>query len=341
MTIKLIEDKDVWDGFIDQSSYGLLFHKWNFLKIVEKHTNCKLLSYGIYNGNTLICIFPLFIKKFKGVKTVFSPPLNTRIPWLGPVMSQEFDILKQNKKETYLNIVSEELNKEIKKISPNYVRISLVQNFLDIRPFQWSNYNIDANFSYVFDLNLSLDKILHGFRKDLRNEIKQVDASNFKLLQSSDITMFHELEKERYKKKGLDIMIISKNYLEDLFEAYPENLKLGILYDNDNDVISTQISCEYKDRYILWLGGANSQKYTYGNEYRLWECIKQAKNAGYEKLDWGGGPKNISQFKSKFNPALELYFVVHKKDNLGKFAEWSYSNFMKIIHNIEKYKYGK
>lgn len=334
MTIKLIEDKEIWDRFVDQSSYGLLFHKWDFLKIMEKHTGYKLLSYGIYNGHALICIFPLFFKKFKGIKAVFSPPVTAGMACLGPVMDKEFDILKQNKKETYLNIVVEGLNEEIKKISPNYVRISLVQNFLDIRPFQWSNYSADAYFTYVFDLNLSLDQILNGFRKDLRNGIKQVDASNFKLLSSNDISMFCELEKEKYRKKGLDIAILSSDYIEDLFDAYPENLKLSFLYDGDNDIISAQVSCEYKDRYTLWLGGEKSHKYIYGNEYRVWECIKQAKNAGYKKLDWGGGPKNISRFKSKFDPTLEMYFVVHKKDNIGKFAEWSYMNFANMIYNL-------
>jgi hypothetical protein len=72
----------------------------------------------------------------------------------------------------------------------------------------------------------------------------------------------------------------------------------------------------------------------YGNEYRVWKSITQAKNARYKKLDWGGGPKNISRFKSKFDPILEMYFVVHKKDNIGKFAEWSYMHFANMIYGL-------
>lgn len=334
MVIKLIEDKEIWDKFIDQSPYGLLFHKWDFLKIIERHTDYKLLAYGIYNGSILICLIPLFFKKFKGVKTIFSPPLTTGVVSQGFVMSKEFDTLKQHKKETYLNIVTEEFNEEMKKISPNYVRITLVQNFLDTRSFQLSNYNVCPYFTYVINLNLSLDEIFNGFKKELRSDLKKVDMSTFKLLESNDISTFYELEKEKYTKKGLYDAILSKNYLEDLLNTYPENLKLLFLYDKDDDIIVTQLSCGYKDRFTLWQGGTKSQKYSYINEYRTWELIKQAKNAGYKRLDLGGGPKNLSMFKSKFNPTLEMYFTIDKKDNIGKFAEWSYMNFAKMIYRI-------
>jgi hypothetical protein len=330
MAIKLIENKDVWDKFVDESCYGLLFHKWDFLKIMEKHTNYKLLQYGIYNGDTLICIFPLFFKKYNGLKTIFSPPPRTGVPNLGFVMSQEFDILKQNKKETYLNIVVREFNEEMKKISPNYVSISLVPNFLDVRSFKWINYCEEAHFTYVIDLSISLDEIWNSLKKELRKQIKQADELNLKLLKSDDVSVFYELEKKRYEGQGLRFPIINKNYLEDLLKAYPEYLGLFYLYDSDDEVIGIQICCEYKDRFMFWMGGVKPQKKIHSNEYLTWEFIKKAKNAGYRKLEiTGAGVKNICEFKSKFNPGLEIDFRLYKKDNFGKFAEWVYLNILK------------
>lgn len=71
------------------------------------------------------------------------------------------------------------------------------------------------------------------------------------------------------------------------------------------------------------------RKKIYGNEYMVWEFIKKAKGTGCKILDWGGGSKNISQFKSKFNPTLGICMIIQKKDNFGKFAEWSYLNLIK------------
>lgn len=52
MTVTMINDKDLWDRFVDESPYGLLFHKWDFLHIIEKHTGYQLLPYGVYKGNS-------------------------------------------------------------------------------------------------------------------------------------------------------------------------------------------------------------------------------------------------------------------------------------------------
>jgi hypothetical protein len=42
---RVIWDRELWDGFVDASPYGTLFHKWGFLRIVEKHTGYKLFLY--------------------------------------------------------------------------------------------------------------------------------------------------------------------------------------------------------------------------------------------------------------------------------------------------------
>lgn len=340
MTIKLVEEKEVWDRFVDQSPYGLLFHKWDFIKIIEKHTNYKLLPYGIYNVDELICIFPLFFKRSKGIKSIFSPPARTGINRLGFIMGREFDTLKQSKKEFYLDMVTGDFDKEIKQISPNYISICLVPNFLDVRTFQWNNYDTGIHFTYTFDLDLPLEKIWNNFTKTLRSQIKNVDDSNLRLSQSNDISTFYDMEEKLYDKKGLKSSIISKNYLEDLFKAYPEQLTLYYLYDNDDDILQARINCQYKDRYIMWLGvpgpekkSSNEEKRIYSNEYITWELIKKAKDAGYRKAEWGGGPKNISRFKSKFDPILETYITIQKKDSLGKFAEWAYLNFVQKTYS--------
>lgn len=336
MVIKLIEDKDLWDNFVDQSFDGSLFHKWDCLKIMEKYTKSKLLSYGIYKGDVLICIFPLFFMNSKGLKMIFSPPPGTGVTRLGFVMNQEFDTLKQNKKEAYLNIVTDAFNEEMKKISPNYVHISLVPNFLDIRSFVWNNYSTEQYLIYIINLNSSLDEIWSGFDKDLRNEIKKAGSMNLKLLKSDSVSIFYELSKARYKDKGLNFSV-NKTYLEEMLKTYPENLGLYYLYDSNDNIISASINCSYKDKFVVWMGGLKtynqrSQKKIYSNEYMIWEFIKKAKNTDCKIFDWGGGPKTISQFKSKFNPTLGICMTIQKKDNFGKFVEWSYLNFIKRIY---------
>lgn len=133
MAVRLITDKNLWDGFIDSSPYGLVFHKWDFLKLAEKHTGYKLLPYGIYKGEQLVCVFPLFYKKILGVRQLFSPPPKSGIPYLGPVLQESYDNAKQVKKESIINSIVLEIDAEINKLAPNYFSAVLVPGLLDIR----------------------------------------------------------------------------------------------------------------------------------------------------------------------------------------------------------------
>lgn len=329
MVVELIKDKELWDEFVDKSPYGLLFHKWDFLKIMEKFSGYKLLSYGIYKGDELIAVFPLFFNKSKGLKKIFSPPPRTGVSYLGFVMDQKYDTLKQDKKESYLNIVADEIDEEIEKFSPNYVAISIVPNFLDIRPFKWNNYNIDTHFTYTINLSRTLDEIGNNLKKILRKQIKKAEDLNLKLLKSDDISMFYELEKKRYEEQSINFPIKSKEYLQDLIKAYPENFGLYYLYDSNEEVIGAITTQEYK-RFILWMGNTKIKNEIYGNEYIIWKLIQKAKSENYQKFEIiGANIKRLCQFKSKFNPSLELSFSLYKKDALGKLAEWAYLNFLR------------
>ena len=330
MTVKIIDDKELWDDFIDKSSSGLLFQKWDFLKIIEKHTGYKLVLYGIYNSESLVCLFPLFFKKFNVVKMIFSPPPRTGVPYLGFVMGHEYDLLRQSRKEKYLNTVVDEINNEINNFSPHHVLISLTPNFMDVRPFQWSDYSADAHFSYVIDLNKSLDDLWGGFKRQLRKKIMACEPLDLKMMKSDDITSFYAIESKRYKDQGLKFPIISKNYIEELIKTYPELIELYYLCENDGNIIGIHLICKYNDRFMFWMGNVKPNKNIHVNEYMTWELIKQAKSEGYQKFEMSGaGVKRLCDFKSKFNPTLEFNFSISKKKYLGIIAEWGYFNLIK------------
>jgi hypothetical protein len=107
MVVKLIDDQGLWDKHIEDSVYGTLFHKWDFLKIIEKHSESKLYPYGVFRGEELVCLFPLFVKQFMGLRMIFSPPPGLAVPYLGFVMVSAYDRLKQRRKESYINDVAD------------------------------------------------------------------------------------------------------------------------------------------------------------------------------------------------------------------------------------------
>lgn len=329
MAICYITDQIQWDSFLDNNPHGLLYHKWDFLKITEQYTGYKLLPYGIYKGEQLISVFPLFYKKIAGVKLLFSPPPQTGIPYLGPVVDRNFESMKQDKKESFLNLIVEDIDNEMKKIAPNYFSVVLVPGFLDIRPFQWLNYPVNLKFTYMVNIKPELKEIWDGFSSLCRQNIRKGEELKCTLAKSNDASILTGLLKERYNEQGLNLSI-DPAYLREAMNTYPENLIFDCLYDND-ELIGATLNQAY-NRYLGWLGLPKSQdsKYKYVNEFMIWQLIQEAKSLGFEKFEISGANKqSLCGYRSKFNPQLELYFTITKKDLLGKLAETFYLKFIK------------
>jgi hypothetical protein len=331
MAINLVTNQNQWDSFIDDSPHGLLYHKWDFLKLVEKYTGYEFLPYGIYKGEQLICVFPLFYKKIIGVKLLFSPPPQSGIPYLGPVMDKDYDYIKQDKKESKVNLVAQEIDAELNKIAPNYFSITLVPGFIDIRPFQWRNYQVNPSYTYVINLKPELEDIWEGLTTICRHNIQKGEDLQCQLVRCDDTSILTDLLTQRYNEQGLN-HAVDPAYLKEALKTYPENVVLHCLYDND-ELIGATLNQAY-NWYLGWMGLAKprDEKYKYANELMVWQLIQQAKSLGFDKFEISGANKqSLCRYRSKFNPQLEVYFRISKKDTLGKIAEAFYYNFVKKI----------
>ena len=325
MTTVLIEDGDVWDTFVDESASGRLFHKWDFLKITEKHTGFRFLPYGVFKGNELICVFPLFEKQIHGFNVLLSPPpLQSVVPYLGFVIGRRYDTAKQSKKESMLAIVAKDIKEELAALAPNYLAITQVPGFIDVRPLLREGYNARIHFSYVIDLEPQLAEIWNGFSSNLRTKLRKVEKNGYRLEKSTDLSVFYSRIAERFSEPEMNIPMISRTYFEDLFRAYPDELGLYYLYDGDDVVTGLQATQEYKI-FTLWVGAPKITALP-GNEYLQWLLLQKAKKEGYRKMEnIGANNENLNLFKSKFNPSLTLFLELSREDLFGRIARWTYS----------------
>lgn len=327
MSIEMIADKALWDKFIDDSPHGLLFHKWDFLKIMEKHTGYKLLPYGVYKGEELVCVFPLFFKKTRGIKLLYSPPRQslTYVPYLGPVMGRSYDALKQRRKESHINDVVDEMHKEISRLSPDYTSIALVPGLMDIRPFKWNGYDIDVHFTYFIDLSKPIEELYENLDVTCRKAINSCKKQDLTIKQVNDVGTFFNIMKDRLSHEGvLYFQRQDPDYLIDVMNAFPDNMKMYFTYRGD-EVAAVMITHEYNGKFILWMGGGVIQKNTNVNDHFIWELTKKAKLEGYSMFEnWGADLRRLNRFKSKFDPCLDVCFNVSKKNLAGNVAQWTY-----------------
>jgi hypothetical protein len=330
MTASRVEDRDTWDTFIDESPSGLLFHKWDYLHLTANHTKSTLLPYAIYNGDEPLCLFPLFWKRMHGISAVFSPPPLTVIPHLGCVMSGKFGSLKRSKKESLLALVAGDIRRELDEISPNYLSVSFVPGFDDIRHYLWDRCDARVRYTYTIDLERPTGEIWNDLHYKLRNKLKKEAKAGLWLERSRDVSTLHALTADRYRDPSLDIPPIKRDYLEDLVRAYPE-IGVYTLYDAEGEVVAVVAAQEYR-RFLLWIGTPRVENAHAGNEYLQWLLIERARAEGYRTFEnMGANNPDLAFFKSKFNPDLTMYFEVERKDGLGAFSEWAYRSFVKRL----------
>lgn len=325
MDIEIIENKEAWDSLVNNSPNSLLFHKWDFLKIAEDYSGFKLFTYGVHNGEGLLGIFPIFCKKVRGLEIALSPPPGTGIPYLGPAMSSEYEKMGQNKKEHFMSFLAESIDAEMKKRSTVYFNASLVPNLIDARPFGWKGYMLKPDYTYVVDLNKTTDEIWAGFHKDLRRDIRQSEKLGLMFQGSDDISSFYKLLEGRYEEQNLSSPLINEKYIEDLFKYFADNIKLYQIYDEAGEVLSSSTTVEFKDRVMGWMGITRAENNV--NDLLIWNLIKEAKQRGFAEFEiQGAGIERLCQFKSKFNPRVEMNLAVKKGNRLGRAAEWMYMN---------------
>ena len=326
MSVELLEDKKRWDQFVEASPQGLLFHKWDFLKTVERHSQYRFLPYGVYSGDELRCIFPFFMwrERFGMTYLCSPPPLHTQIPYLGPAFDPSVQALKASAKEKILNQVTDELCREIDTIAPNFVYFTTVPNFIDVRFFIWKNFTARPGFTYAIDLERSLDEIWASFTRRCRQEIKYVSAHSPEIQQTNDVSGLLDIWRPRFSELGINVPLLSDSYLKELVPTFPQHITVYNLTIDGTLATATACCVMQKERYGYWIGGVNARRDLSVTNYLIWEVIKRAKSEGFKKLDLGESDARISPYKAKFDPVLEPFCFVERANTRGKPVYFAY-----------------
>ncbi|MFW6041289.1 MAG: GNAT family N-acetyltransferase, partial [Thermoplasmatota archaeon] len=123
-SVELMQEKEKWNDCVDKSPMGSIFHKFEFLEVIKKHTSSQLHTLVGYKGQEPIGLFPVFEIKRGPMSTVFSPPPEVGIPFIGPILVN-YENLKQKKKESrnrnFIEKIVEYINNNI---SPSYISIT-------------------------------------------------------------------------------------------------------------------------------------------------------------------------------------------------------------------------
>ena len=322
----------VWDELVENSPQGTIFHKLDWLKIVEQHTNTKLYLFTGYLGNEIIAAIPFFYHRSFFFKMLSSPVGSAMIQNLGPIIPN-YDNLKQDKREYYFREFQKELDKYIySKIKPHVITITTPPNLIDVRPYIWTKYQVTPKYNYMKNIE-NLDWIWKGFKKQLRKNIVNAEKNGVEIEEGGLNSYKFIIQSLSMRLEDQELKLpVSNEYMLDLYHTfYPNNIKVFTsIYEGKQ--VGGIISTTYKDKISIWVGATQANiKGLYPVDLLQWKIIEWGHENGFKHCEiLGANMPSISYFKSRYNFDLSIYYSVEKTNVNFKVV----TNVYKVVRHI-------
>lgn len=333
---------DEWNRIAKESPHGTIFHSWDWLAIAARYSGCTLHPLIGYNKGEAVGIFPLFSMKRFGLNFVFSPPPHTALLYLGPALLSDI-ISMQSKKEKMYSSFQEGVNTYLEQeLRPHYVQIYLAPNYSDPRFFAWSGYAVKPEYNYVSDLTEGPEELFQHLPKKRRNAIRQAQRRGMTVEMGGrkELEVIYHLMVERYREQGMAVQV-PQDYLIEILETYPENLKIFVTY-YEGEIVTGLIDIHYKDALLSWIGNPKPSKpiSPSPNDLIQWEEIQYCSKMGitsYVQIGTAGNERLHSYYSTKFNPRLDVRFSAKKSSVFMGCIESAYTHAYKpALSHVKK-----
>lgn len=311
------DDLASWDDHVDASPQGTVFHRLDWLGVIERHSGATLHPLVGYKGQEPVGVFPVFELSKGPVRTVFSPPPGQGVPNLGPALLN-YRKLKQRKVEK-LNrgFVDGCLDWIEREISPSYIRVLTPTDYHDPRPFHWREFDVTPRYTYEIDVSAPPEEVLDRFASTPRRNIrKQNGRCSVRRAEADGAEFVIQQVRDRYEAQG-ESFSIGPEYVRDLHRSLPDDLLRVYIGEVDSEPASGIIAPVDDDTVYFWQGGVRTDVDLPVNDCIHWEIISDAGERGREQYDLvGANTPRICKYKAKFNPELASYYELEKGTRL-------------------------
>jgi hypothetical protein len=302
---------------------------------VEKHTKSTFYPIIGLNSTEPIAAFPLFVNKKYHLNMLFSPPPHVGMLFLGPVFV-EYDLLKQDKKESYYTGFQKEVDTFLaNEISSDYNYFALPPNLADPRPFQWADYEVIPAYDYEFKVKLGKEALWQNLKKNARTDITRARKKGISIEAGhrEEFICIYTLLQERYRDQKRTVNV-PLEYLLDIYNRFENNIRILVAKYN-GEIITGSVKVCYRNTEYSWIGSPKPSIpiSPSPNPLITWEEISHACDSGLDAyLQMGtAGNERLSSYFRKFNPDLKNRFIVKKKSRFANLIENGYLSAIKPL----------
>jgi lipid II:glycine glycyltransferase (peptidoglycan interpeptide bridge formation enzyme) len=283
--------------------YGTIFNTYEWLKLFE---NIEL--YGIHDkGNNLIGGFHIYKQTKMGFSIYRNAPFT---PHIGPFLkidAQNSSNVISKYREALL-IMADFLD----NIKYSIISISLDKDIIDALPFIWKKFKVVPGYTYILDLDRSLDDIYKNMTAERRNDIKKGVKDELIVEKTNDYNIVKSLVIKTFlrQKKEINKEMINKI----LFDFANNDNSFAFVTFKDKEPIATVFCVHDKRTSYYLLGGYNFENKHHGaGPLAMWEAIKYSKEIGLKYFDFEGSMiPQIEKYFRGFGGKLIPYYRINK-----------------------------
>jgi predicted N-acyltransferase len=307
------ETVDKWDSYVEQSSQGTPFHRYQFLTVLEQFSGMELHPLIGWKGEEPTGIFPVFAGSAGPFTVAFSPPPGQGMFQLGPVLLNVRSVKQRKREKRTKRFVEGCLNWLSTELSPKYVHLRTHHGYDALRPFVWNGFDASPRFTYHIDLTADEETILMRFSKDARRNIRRMEEDPRVQVReggapATERTIEHV--RERHDDQNREYPI-SAEYVATLYEVLPDGQVRAYVCTVDGEFATGTVTIEAGDTIYGWQGGARPLTDRPVNEFVEWRILQAAKERGRTTYDFvGANVEQLCSYKAKFNPTLREYHVL-------------------------------
>lgn len=310
------DGREKWNQLVEQSPHARLFHRYEALSTQAEHAEGILHPLVGYVGEEPIGLFPFFELKQGPVQTVFSPPPELRVAYLGPALLNQ-NGLKQRKRERrqqqFVDSCFEWINAEI---GPRYEHIRVHGRYDDLRPFLWNDCDVTPSYTYHVDLTPGHDDLLMMFSRDARSNIRNSRDGTHTVEEEGEKAIHEIIEQvtRRYENQNIAYRV-TPAFVMDLATRLPDGSVRPYTLRIDGEFLGGILALDDGDTVYRWQGGVriDTDFDLPVNDLLDWHVMADAIERGRTVYDLVGADNpRINRYKAKFNPDLVPFYSIER-----------------------------
>lgn len=320
--------RDRWNRRVERAPGAMPVHRHEALAVIADATDTTLHLLGGFKGEEPVGLLPLFAKRRGPLTFVYSPPMQVRIPYLGPLLLNTEQLKQRKAEQWHAQFVDGCLDLVDVNLDPDHVEIRTTDRYPEARPFIWNDMDVEPAYTYVVDITADEEELLRRFSSGARKSIREADEYDYTVEEGGERVARRVLEqlRRRYEDSDEGYYGVDPEVAVALYRALPDGRVRPYECRLDGEYVGGGISLESEDTVYHWRGGAKTRLDFPVNEVVDWHIMRRAAERGKSRFDFVGAMnRRVSEYKAKFNPELRVRYVARRRSRRVNVASSMYS----------------